>query len=484
MWRALLAKDLRRAWRNPIPWLINLALPLCITGLIGLIFGGQSESGLGRIRFAVVDEDDSPLTQMLRGGMNQGQGGKYLEPVFLDRADALRQITNNAISAALIIPTNFTRNYLRGEALVKLELIKNPAQSIHPTVLEELLGVVVTGLNALARNFQSEFPAWREVFENEFDYHRVSALIEQTGRKFEAAKQYLAPPLVIYEKVSGEEDKQPTVHSPTSTVAGPESTVQSSQSAAQGPKSEVQNARAQPGEAVAKPGSASASSNSEAKTNGKKRADSAKPKKETASRIFAYLLLGMCAMFLLFIAANALSDLLRELRMRTFERYQTIRHRLMPFVLSKFLFALVLLLFAAAVMLGLGGLIFRVQWHQPGLLGLLVLAYGCFATALMALFVALMPDERRAGAITNVAGMLLGIAGGCMFPREQLPRFLSQQVTPLLPSGWFVEAARALQFGEHVSWAAVALKFAAVSLVLLASAVWVFQRRFRRGVRA
>ncbi len=454
MWRALLAKDLRRAWRNPIPWLINLALPLCITALIGLIFGGSSETGLGRIRFGVVDEDDSALTHMLRGGMNQGQGGKYLEPVFLDRVRALRQLENNALSAVVVIPTNFTRNYLAGRAPVRLELIKNPAQSIHPTVLEELLGVVVTGLNALSRNFQSEFPAWREAFENEFDYHRVSALIEQTGRKFEAAKAYLSPPLVSYEKAPAELPEPESARVDQASKSGS-------------------------GTAMAQVTPSAASKDRERKTAGAKPAA-----KGGSARIFAYLLLGMCAMFLLFMAGNALSDLLRELRFRTFERYQTMRHSLLPFIVVKFVFGLVLLLFASAVMLGGGGLVFRIRWEQPWMLAVLALGYACFATALMAVFVALMPDERRAGAITNMAGMILGIAGGCMFPREQLPRFMAERVTPFLPSAWFVEAGRALQFGEPVAWGWLWLKFAVVTGALLLAAALVFKRRFQAGVRA
>ena len=86
-----------------------------MTALIGLVFGGKSDSGaLGRIRFAVVDEDKSVLTDFLRGAANQREGGKYLEPVFLDRAEAMRQILDNKLSAAVIIPTNFMRNYLTG----------------------------------------------------------------------------------------------------------------------------------------------------------------------------------------------------------------------------------------------------------------------------------------------------------------------------------------------------------------------------------
>ena len=127
MLRVLLAKDLRRAWRNPLPWLINLLVPLVLTGLTGMIFGGHSDSGaLGRIRFAVVDEDKSVLSDLLRGSANQSEGGKYLEPVFLDRDAAMRQILDNQISAVMIIPTNFMRNYFLGREAVSLELIKNP----------------------------------------------------------------------------------------------------------------------------------------------------------------------------------------------------------------------------------------------------------------------------------------------------------------------------------------------------------------------
>ena len=61
-----------------------------------------------------MDEDKTLLSDFLRGSANQGEGGKYLEPVLLERAEALRQINANQISAVLIIPTNFTRHYFAG----------------------------------------------------------------------------------------------------------------------------------------------------------------------------------------------------------------------------------------------------------------------------------------------------------------------------------------------------------------------------------
>lgn len=441
MLRVLLAKDLRRAWRNPLPWLINLIVPLAMTGLIGLVFGGKSDSGaLGRIRFAVVDEDKSVLSDFLRGAANQGQGGKYLEPVFLERADALRQINDNQISAVLIIPPNFTRNYLTAREAVSLELIKNPAESIHPAVLEELLGAVVTAMNAIARNFQSEFPEWQAVFEGKADYHQVAFLIERAGDKLQTVKRFLDPPLVSYEKDE--------------------------------PAGEAQAADAKTGES--KRGQAEAKS---VKRSGAKRGPT--------GNVFAYLLIGLSAMFLLFLGQNAMSDLHRELRYRTFERYQTLRDSLVPFLASKAVFAVVMLLLCSAVMLGGGGLVFRIRWHQPFALVTLTFGYACFTAAFFAVLVALVPDERRAGVLNNLAGMALGLIGGCAFPAQQLPAFLREHVTPWMPSFWFVDAMRNLQYGSAGgAWGLVAVKLAGLGVVLLVLAAVLFRRRFKAGVRA
>jgi ABC-2 type transport system permease protein len=190
-------------------------------------------------------------------------------------------------------------------------------------------------------------------------------------------------------------------------------------------------------------------------------------------------------MFLLFLAGNAMSDLYRELRQRTFERYQTLRDSLVPFLASKAVFAVVMLLLCSGIMLGGGGLIFRIHWQQPLALMTLTAGYTCFAAALFALLVALMPDERRAAVLNNMAGMALGLVGGCAFPANQLPAFLREHITPLMPSYWFVDTARNLQFGgANVAWGLVALKLVLLSVVLLTLAAMLFRRKFKMGLRA
>lgn len=430
MLRVLLAKDLRRAWRNPLPLLINLLIPLCITALVGLTFGRQSDNGaLGRIRFAVVDEDRTVLSGFLRGAANQREGGQYLEPVFLERDQALRQINDNLLGAVLIVPTNFTRHYFTGRQAVSLELIKNPAQSIHPAVLEELLGAVVTALNAVSRNLQSEFPEWQKVLDGEGDYKQMAVLIERAGEKLKAAKRYVNPPLVIYEKDAPAEASKDKPETAATTKA-------------------------------------------------------AAKKENSSSGIFGYLLSGMAGLFLLFLASNAMTDLHREVRQRTLARYHTLHHQLAPFVVAKVVFVVVVLLLCSAILLGGGGLMFRVEWRHPVSLAWLALGYACFVAGLMAVLVALIPDERKAGALNTVVSMALGMAGGCMFPPQALPAFMREHITPLLPTYWFAETARNLQFGgAEVAWVLVLVKLLVLGGALMALAALLFRRQFRAGVR-
>jgi ABC-type multidrug transport system permease subunit len=210
----------------------------------------------------------------------------------------------------------------------------------------------------------------------------------------------------------------------------------------------------------------------------------AKPKNNQSFDLFAYLLLGLSGMFLLFLGQNAMTDLHRELRKRTFERYQTLHQRVWPFIFGKIVFAVVMLLLCSAVMLGGGGLVFRIQWQHPLTLCALVTAYCCFIAALFAVLVALVPDERRAGVLNNVAGMALGTVGGCAFPPQNLPAFLRDHITPLMPSYWFATTARNVQAASSdAHWQLAVLKLMLCSIILVALATWLLRRKFITGLR-
>jgi ABC-2 type transport system permease protein len=416
--RTLLAKDLLRAWRNPVPWLVSIAVPFLITALIGVAFSPQtSGGGFGRIKFALVDEDDSPFTRLIRGALSGDEAGKYLDAHILERKEAVRRITDNELAAVVIIPKGFTKDYLGGGKPVALTLIKNPSQAIHPAVMEEGLGLLVAALNAIAHTLAGDLAEWSTVLDGtkRLDFQATGRLLERTGQHLTPAKSYLSPPLVAYQ--------------------------------------------------------------GETRANTSKRAQS--------WSLFAFLLVGMAAMFLLYMADNAMRDLYRELRFHTLERFQTLHEGLLVLIAGKVAFAVAVALVGAVILFGGGALVFQFTWRRPLVLVALVLTYALFAAGFMGLLAALAGKERRADILNNVIVMVISLAGGCMFPPQQLPAFMRDHITPLLPTAWFAATARALQEGDaSLAWVGSAGGLAASGILTLVLATALFRRRLHRGVRA
>ena len=61
--------------------------------------------------------------------------------------------------------------------------------------------------------------------------------------------------------------------------------------------------------------------------------------------LFAYILPGMAAMFLLYIADGTTQEIFHENKARTLARFRTVRYRVFPFILSKAIYTLTMLLF-------------------------------------------------------------------------------------------------------------------------------------------
>jgi ABC-type multidrug transport system permease subunit len=457
MLRALIAKDLRRAWRNPLPWLINLALPLFITAMVGFVFGGRDEdTQLGRIHFAVVDEDHDTFSQILRNGLSGGKATNYFDPVYLDRETATRQLNDSALSAVLIIPASFTSNYLNGQS-VTLQLIKNPAEQIYPAALEETLGVLVTGMNAVSRNLLDDAPTWRRVVHGEASNFEISLLAVSSRAKFHAASTCLFPPLV---SLSHETEAVKEAAKPPTKKKSP------------------QPADFSPAAAGARTSSPSTQSRDSHPTK-------PSPAKGTQPKfnIFAYILVGMTAMFLLLLANRGVADLHREVVHRTSERYHTLRDRVFPFIVGKAFFTAVITGVGAAILLGGGGIVFHIHWPRPVQLAIVTAAYACFATGLTSLLTVLVSNEKHADALNNIVAMALAIGGGCWFPTDWLPPVFRNYLAQVLPTYWYAQATRELWWSSGYWWVAV-IKLMAVTFVCLVLAAYFVRRNFLKGHRA
>lgn len=423
----LILKDCLRIRRNPVPLIIFIAIPLLITALIGLTFGGmdtQTGKGISAINAAVVDEDDSIFCEMLKGASSQDEFKSRINLHFLDREEALKRIKKGNLSAVLVIPEGFSEDFLSGSESLTLELIKNPAESIYPTLAQEGMTILVTFLNAVSRNFGEDLRELRVLIQQDGESSwianlgTISAFLDRNINRLEGLEDYLTPPLISYKKVEKE--------------AEPDS------------------------------------------------------KSKDEFNLFGFLLIGMASMFLLMTADNCMRDLYRESRLRTLERYRTMKDGLIVFILSKVSYAVTVVLITLVVLMVGGSLIFGIEWKHPLEIVWLAVSYGLFAAGLMGLMAAIVGSERRADVVNNMLAMALSITGGAMWPPEQLPAFVREHLLLFSPVYWFTSSMRKLQSdwipGFESLHASVLL--AGGGIVFIIGATILFRIRLEKGVKA
>ncbi|MEZ5274777.1 MAG: ABC transporter permease [Opitutaceae bacterium] len=417
----LLRKDLRRAWRNPLPFLIQLAIPLCITGVIGLAFGPK-EGGqpVAAIKIAVVDEDDTPLSDFLKGSFNQGENRQFIEPQIVDRTEAMRLIEKDQISAVIIIPEGFTDAYLDAGRPPPLVLIKNPAQSYYPAIVEELTDAGVEALNALSRTFGPELKDIKDIItpgdEKRTSLLTVAALLIRLEVVVQRVEDYLFPPRISYS--SGERAE-----------AGSEN----------GP----------------------------------------------GFNIFGFVLSGMTAMFMMFIASLSITDIYKEIKGQTMARMRTMMPGVFPIVFAKVIFTLIMVMGCAVILFGGGGLLFGVSWGNPFPVTILCLSYGFFCAGLMACVAALAGSETRINVVSNIVIFGQAFVGGSMAPVESLPAFLRDHLTPFTPLYWFSGSIRTLENGVgEQAWLSSSLLLGLTGIAMVLLAVWLLDRLLQKGGRA
>jgi ABC-2 type transport system permease protein len=424
----LLSKDLRRVVRNPIPVLIFILIPLFITAMIGFTFGGagseDENSGPAPLRLGIVDHEDGLFSRMIKGSVNQEDFKRRIDAHFLDESEALGLLGKGSLSAVLIIPERFSEDFMYGDEPVALTLVKNPAESIYPTLAQEGLEIVVAFLNALARNMREDL---REVYgmiesEREFDFLRDGIILLDLGMRMfdrmEAVRGYLVPPVISYERIKNDAEV-------TEEESG-----------------------------------------------------------EDAFSVFAYILAGMFAMFLLMQADNCMRDLYREARLRTLERFRIARGPVLPLVVGKVVFAFMVLSIVAVILLGGGALAFGFRWQNPLSIVLVVASYCLFAAGWTGFISALAGKERRADILNNLFAVGMSVLGGAMWPATQLPEVIQRWVTPYMPTHWVTESLRGLQgMTTGVDWMQSSLILFALGVGMIWVSACIYNFRLERGIK-
>ena len=418
----LLIKDLRRLRANWVGFVVLLAMPMCITALIGIVFGPSARKNeVPRVRIAIVDEDKNVISNLVAGGLANEQTSQYLEAISTDRKTALQLINDNEVSAILIFPEGFSDQYLAGNATPDLQLIKNPAQSFMPAITEELTGVLTEILNAVSLNLSAELPEIAKVFEDNAgvpDMRRLGKVMNRLGDKFERAEGYLFPPAIGYTESSIEPASEKTQESPSEF------------------------------------------------------------------NVFAFVMPGLVAMFLLFVADTAVRDLVVERRVRTLMRFRTLRSGLLTFFVAKSAYAFVVTVIAAAIMLIGGAFVFGIQWVDPLAVVVLAVSYSLFSVGFAFLIIGMVYRERLISILSTVVVMLIAFLGGSMLPTNSLPPMVRNSIAPWMPNYLFAESIKNVQFDVNgPNWLVASATLSLIGVIMLLVAVKLFHRRMLQGAR-
>jgi ABC-2 type transport system permease protein len=171
---------------------------------------------------------------------------------------------------------------------------------------------------------------------------------------------------------------------------------------------------------------------------------------------------GNAVLFGFFIALTCALGFAEERRSGTWRRllaapvppWKLLAAKLVPYV--------VLGLLQVGTLFAIGALAFGMK-VEGSVAALIVLTLGvsCCATSLGLLIASLSSTERQISSLGSVLILIMGLVGGCMFPRALMPEAL-KTAGLFVPHGWALDGYYALLVQPGTGFAAIARQLAAV----------------------
>jgi len=150
-------KDLTRSFRSAFAVGMMVIAPLLLTGLIYMAFGGMSggDVSMTPITVGVVNADQLPAGSVLTAPIGDNIRSMFFDESveswitasdFPDEASARAAVDKQEIGVAIIIPRDFTAQYLKGEKNSPVVIVSDPTLSIGPAVVEDMVTMMVDGV--------------------------------------------------------------------------------------------------------------------------------------------------------------------------------------------------------------------------------------------------------------------------------------------------------------------------------------------------
>src|SRR5437899_10947044 len=111
--RAIIERDMRKFFRSPALMMTSMVFPLMQLIVLGYAFGGKIKN----VRLALVDEDRSAESRVLRGRLNAIVQGPqtFRTSEYSNLPDAMTDLRAGFVKAVLDIPPDFSERVMRNE---------------------------------------------------------------------------------------------------------------------------------------------------------------------------------------------------------------------------------------------------------------------------------------------------------------------------------------------------------------------------------
>ncbi len=150
-------KDLVRSSRSMFLLGMTLAAPVLITALIYLAFGSMKsgDASMAAVKVGIVNADQLPSGAPIRAPLGDSVRAMFFDESvqswieaqdFASEAEARDAVNRQEIGAAVIIPAEFTTQYLADSRSTPITILQDPTLSIGPTVVKEMVISLLDGV--------------------------------------------------------------------------------------------------------------------------------------------------------------------------------------------------------------------------------------------------------------------------------------------------------------------------------------------------
>ncbi|MBK7671753.1 MAG: ABC transporter permease [bacterium] len=431
-------RDLRRMAADRRALVINLVLPLVLTSVMGLSFGGGvfGKKGISAIPVALVagDMPDALRDRLLAGLEESG----FFAPVWADSLQADTLVRAGDVAAAIVLPPRALQTFFSGDSLT-VAVWKDPSSEVKAGIVQEIVQRGVLRVQAGEAAYRALWPE---------DYRPSaadSAALEDlfTGG-FDSIWRNLREP-----------ERDDTPGRATEFLAR-----------------QIDHQLAL-GRVLAKPGVELVV------------ADKAPASEEDGreSNLFDYFLPSFAVFFLMFAVAAGARDLHRERARRTLQRQLLAPGSPWPVVAGKWVASVSQGVIMLSVLLVAGALLFRVNLGpDPWTLPVVVLLTCTAASGVFMLLAMLVPSEKVFDNLSTAVVLISAMLGGNFLPIDNMPGWT--RAAGQFVFNYWANLSFTRVIGDNGSLGAITTPLTVLfvaSVVLLAAIVLLFNARVRRG---